>query len=71
MKKQWVEQADRVGNGVKEMPGQLVGVSVDDDAKADAFVKHWKEHHPHIEVIDRNPLLGSVFMRIRLKGSVQ
>lgn len=71
MRKKWIEQADRVGNALKDMAGQLVGCAVDNDEKADAFTQHWKDNHPHVEVVDRNPLLGSVFMRIRLKGNLQ
>ncbi len=71
MRKKWAENCDTIALHVKESPGQLIGVGVDDDAKADAFVEYWKDKHPHVEVIDRNPLLGSIFMRVRLRGSVQ
>lgn len=72
MKKKWIEQADRVANHLKDMPGALVGVAVDDDSKATAFRNYWLQHHPHVEFVDQNPLMGqSVFLRIRLKGCLQ
>ena len=72
MKKRWIENCDLIASHVKNAPGHLVGVAVDDDAKADAFLQYWKEHHPHVEMVDHNNLLGkSVFMRVRLKGTLQ
>lgn len=71
MKEKWRKDAEKIALSLKQVPGALVGVAVDNDEKADAFVEYWAEKHPHVDVVDRNYLLSSTFMRIRLKGTMQ
>jgi len=72
MRKKWIENCDLIAEHVKNVPGHLVGVAFDDDAKADAFLEYWNEHHPHVEMVDRQNLIGRyIFIRVRLKGALQ
>ena len=45
-------------------PGFVAGIAVDDDAKADRYLKKIQEKHPSIEQESRFGLLGNVMMKI-------
>lgn len=78
MKGTWIAECNEIARRIKTMPGMLAAVAVDDDVKADAFVKYWAEKHPHVEVVQRvsnaktkQSLLPVSLIQIRLKGTIQ
>lgn len=75
MKERWIQECEHIARCIKTMRGQLIGVAVDNDAKADAYIKYWKENHDHVEIVDRQTLdlipHPIVAIKIRLKGQLQ
>lgn len=71
MKGKWIAECNEIARQIKDRPGQLIGVAVDNDTKGDAFVKYWKEKHPHIEVVKRFNEIGVSWIQIRLAGQLQ
>lgn len=78
MKGTWIAECNEIARRLKDMKGQLVGVAVDDDVKADAFIQYWANKHPHIEVVQRvsnakskERIMPFTLIQIRLAGQVQ
>jgi hypothetical protein len=58
---------DRITSiGKTAAAGNVVGVVVDDDAKADRYIKKLSRRFPNVRVIDRGagPVAGTVLVRV-------
>ena len=71
MKGTWIAECNNIARRVKIMRGMLIGVGVDDDAKADAFVKYWAEKHPHVEIVNRSKDIGIGFVIIQVRLNME
>lgn len=73
MKGTWIAECNEIARRVKSMQGMLIGVGVDNDEKADAFIKYWEDKHPHVEVVNRGKDIGIGFLiiQVRLRGQLQ
>lgn len=60
----------KIGNSVCSRPGQIIGFIVENDEKADRYLKKLKAQFPEIWLIDRSAAPGGTVL-IRIGGRRQ